>query len=69
MSGEFCDGIIGVGGGEDGTNGGGSEEAYGEVDAVRCNEEDDLIFVDAEVEETVGELGDLGFELSKGEGL
>lgn len=69
MFGEFRDGVNRVDGGDDGTDGCGGKEAYGEVDVVGHEEEDDIIFVDAEVEETVSELGDLGFDLCKREGL
>lgn len=69
MSGEFSNSVEGVSGGGDGANGRGSKEADGEVDAVRGEEEDDIVFSETESEETTGKPGNYGFELGEGDGF
>ncbi|RDX99522.1 hypothetical protein CR513_17414, partial [Mucuna pruriens] len=69
LLGEFRDGVRGIGSGDDGADCGGGEEAYREVDGVGREQENDVVFGYAEVEETAGKPGDLRFELGEGEGL
>lgn len=63
------DSVNGVGCGDNGSNGGGGEEANGVVDGVGSEEKDDVVFLYSQFEKTMGEPCYLGFELCKGEGL
>lgn len=70
LVGELGDGVAGVGGGGYGADGNDGEEAEGEGDGVGGKDEDDVASVDAqEAGEAVGDSGDGGFELGKGEGV
>lgn len=67
MLGEFSDGVKRISSGGNRTECDNCEEAYGEVDRIGRDDEDDIGFINTDLKQGVGELGDGGFELGEGE--
>lgn len=67
LFGELRDGVERVCGGDDCASGENAEEANREVDGIGGEDENDVVFLDAQMEESMGDLDDGGFELREGE--
>lgn len=62
-------GVSRVDGGGDGADSKNPEETDWELDRIGGENEDDVVLLDAEKEQAMGELGNYGFELGESEGL
>lgn len=67
MFGEFGDCVERVRSGRDRAYGNYAEEANREVDGIGGEDENDVVFLDTQMEKTMGNLGNGGFELREGE--